>query len=83
MSDEAKAAAAEDKPKKSAPKKEGVKVSLNPDFGAEGSVFVSAAGFDPADTDEDGRVEVTAAGVTVSPQTASALSASPAVKVEA
>jgi hypothetical protein len=80
MSDEAKAVKAEDKPKKAA-SKEGVKVSLNPDFAADGSVFVSVVGVDPADADSDGRVEITAAGKTVSPQTASALSASPAVKV--
>lgn len=80
MSDEAKTAKVEDKPKKAAPK-DGVKVSLNPDFGADGSVFVSVAGIDPADADSEGRVEITAAGVTVSPKTASALSASPAVKV--
>ena len=81
MSEEVKAKKAEDKPKKPAAK-DGVKVSLDPDFTTEGSVFVSAAGFDPADADADGRVEVPAAGVVVSPQTASALSASPAVKVE-
>ena len=80
MSDESKTSKSEDKPK-SAPAKSGVKVSLNPDFDADGSVFVAVAGIDAADADADGRVEITAAGKTVSPQTASALSASPAVKV--
>jgi len=80
MSDEVKAVKADDKPKKSTPK-EGVKVSLNPDFDADGPVFVSVEGVDAADADADGRVEITSAGTTVSPQTASALSASPAVKV--
>lgn len=80
MSDEVKTSKSEDKPKKSAVK-EGVKVSLNPDFEAEGSVFVASVGLDPADVDADGRVEITAAGTTVSPQTAAALSACRAVKV--
>jgi hypothetical protein len=80
MSDEAKTSKSEDKPKKSAAK-EGVKVSLNPDFAAEGSVFISSADLDPADVGSDGRIEITAAGKTVSARTASALSACRAVKV--
>lgn len=80
MSDEAKTSKSEDKPKKSAAK-EGVKVSLNPDFAAEGSVFIATAGLDPADVGADGRIEITAAGTTVSPQSAAALSACRAVKV--
>lgn len=80
MSDEAKTSKSEDKPKKSAAK-EGVKVSLNPDYKSDGPVFVSVQGIDPADADEDGRVEITAAGKTVSAKTASALSACRAVKV--
>lgn len=71
----------EDKPKKAAPK-DGVKVSLDPDFAADGDVFVSVVGIDPADADADGRVKLTASGKTVSRATATALSASPAVKVE-
>ena len=80
MSDEAKTSKSEDKPKKSAAK-EGVKVSLNPDFGAATSVLIATVGLDPADVGPDGRIEITAAGTTVSPQSAAALSACRAVKV--
>lgn len=73
----------EEKPKrvKSAPA-DSVKVSLNPDFAADGDVFVAAAGIDPADADEHGRVKVSNTAKAVSKATAAALSASPAVKVE-
>lgn len=84
MSDEStKPEKAEDKPKKakSAPA-DSVKVSLNADFAADGDVFVSAAGIDPADADESGRVKISSTPTAVSRATASALSASPAVKVE-